>query len=423
MAWLTPGAFAALVLLSGPVIVHLLARRNARRVVFPATHFVRATHAAAVRLRPPSDLGLLLLRLAIVIVAVLAAAHPLVLTPWRLAQWNARVARAVLVDTSRSVPEPQVAARLAEAETRDVFAARRIDTPDLADGLERAVRWLQSVPPSRREVVIVSDFQRGALDAEILKAVPRDIGVRLTRAGGLPRSGRASAPPVEGWRGGIWQASTTIDATGTRASWVRRGDAAAPHWISVMASPADEAAATRALQAMTSLGVPAGDDSRRVIVRFAGAAALRPPAAPIESRWIAAAALALRGSDLLREVESGVKVSERDGVMVVDAPMAAAALAAPAVIRAVLLAVRPAAIIDSEAEVVSLPDAVLARWRRDPAPVTGQAVPVPGDSDARWLWALALVLLAIEGRVRARRTAGGQAHDRALGERAHADAA
>ena len=65
MVWLAPGAVAALVLLAGPVIVHLLARRNARRLIFPATHFVRATNAAAVRFRRPSDAGLLLIRLAI----------------------------------------------------------------------------------------------------------------------------------------------------------------------------------------------------------------------------------------------------------------------------------------------------------------------------------------------------------------------
>src|SRR4030095_11597275 len=71
MTWLAPGAFAALALVAGPVLVHLLAPRNARRLIFPATHFVRATQSAAVRLRRPSDIGLLLLRLAIVATAVL----------------------------------------------------------------------------------------------------------------------------------------------------------------------------------------------------------------------------------------------------------------------------------------------------------------------------------------------------------------
>src|SRR5438876_4361135 len=113
MIWLTPGAFAALVLLAGPMAVHLLARRQARRVVFPAVHFVRATNAAAVTLRRPSDIGLLLLRLAIVAVAVVAAARPLVMTPWRLARWNARVSRVVVLDTSRSMSATDAGERLA----------------------------------------------------------------------------------------------------------------------------------------------------------------------------------------------------------------------------------------------------------------------------------------------------------------------
>ena len=84
IAWLTPGALAAFALLAVPVIVHLLARRNARRLVFPATAFVRATKAAAVRLRRPTDLGLLSVRLGALALAVLAGAHPVVVTRWRM---------------------------------------------------------------------------------------------------------------------------------------------------------------------------------------------------------------------------------------------------------------------------------------------------------------------------------------------------
>ena len=135
MVWLVPGAFAALLLLGGPIAVHLLARRNARRLTFPATHFIRATQAAAVTLRRPSDIGLLLLRLAIVAIAVLAAAGPLVLTPWRTATWNARVSRAVVLDTSRSMVSADVPGRLADQEAANVFAALRLATPDLPDGL------------------------------------------------------------------------------------------------------------------------------------------------------------------------------------------------------------------------------------------------------------------------------------------------
>jgi hypothetical protein len=438
MTWLAPGAFAAMILLAGPMVVHLLARRHARRLVFPATHFVRATQAAAVALRRPSDIGLLLLRLAIVASAVLGAAQPFVMTPWRLARWNARVSRAVVVDTSRSMvaagaggaPAGDVAARLADQEMAGVFAARRLHAEVLADGVERAVRWLRAAPLSRRELVVISDFQLGALDERALTAIPPEIGIRLIRAGAQPATRRATSPPVEGWRGGIWQATTTIDAAGTRVSWVRGGNAGSPGWLSVMASPADAAAAGRARRAATAFGVTAGDNGRRILVRFAGAAPLVPPAQPIRSAWIGSAALALRHSDLLRDAETGmdgrVRVSERDDVMVVDAPVSASALGAPAVVRAALLAVRPPAITDADTETATVPDADLSRWRRDAAPAAGSTLPIAGDrdpsaavsmeTDGRWAWALTLVLIAVEGHARRVR---GHAAER----EAHADAA
>jgi hypothetical protein len=420
MIWLAPGAFAAFLLLAGPIAIHLLLRRKARRLMFPAAHFVPAMQAAAATLRRPSDIGLLLLRLAIVAVAVLAAAGPLVMTRWRLARWDARVSRAVILDISRSMTSAEAAARLADQEAMNIFSARRIETPVLPDGVERAIGWLRSTAPSRREIVLISDFQRSALDEKTLKGIPADIGVRLIRAGAQPATRRPESPAVAGWREGIWQATATIDAGGTRATWVRRGDAATPGWVSIGANPAGATAADRALRAAIARGVPAGDAGRRLLVRFAGAEALAPPAHPVQSPWIAVAALALSRSDLLRDVEPAVKVLERDGVMVVDALIPATAFAAPSVIRAALLAVRPPAIVDSEEEVVTLSDADLARWRRDPAPVTASGNPRADDSDlsdetlarrsfsrggsvdsdARWLWALALVLLGVEARVR-----------------------
>ncbi|MEO6236926.1 MAG: BatA domain-containing protein [Vicinamibacterales bacterium] len=415
MQWLVPGAFAGLALLAGPLLVHLLARRNARHLVFPATHFVRRMDAAAVRLRRPTDLGLLLLRLAIVAVAVLAIAQPVVMTPWRLARWNARLSRAVVIDTSRSMPAPDAASRLADQETATGFAHARFDTPDVADGIDRAVRWLNGASPSRREIVIVSDFQFGRLDHAQLSAVPGDIGLRLIRAGVLPGRRQETAAPVSGWRGGQWQLSSVIDSTGTAASWTRLGSIAAlPSWMSVAAAPADRAAALRALQAAASRGVPTGDDSRRVLVRFAGAPPLDSPTQPARAPWMGAAAWSIARSPLMRQ--SGRRgIAERHGVMVVDVPAAASALEAPAVLRAVILSVRPPAIVDREAEVITESDSELARWQRAPADIARPAAPRADDSDGRWFWAAALLLLAIEGRVRRTRTESmqGEARERA----------
>jgi hypothetical protein len=86
--------------------------------------------------------------------------------------------------------------------------------------------------------------------------------------------------------------------------------------------------------------------------------------------------------------------------MVVDAPIRATALEAASVIRAVIVAVRPAAIVDPEAEVAAASDADLAAWRRDPAPAADLSGIRREDSDARWLWGLALLLLVVESRLR-----------------------
>src|SRR3954468_18343885 len=97
--WTVPAAFTGLVLLALPVLVHMLVRRHARRIVFPTTKFLQATRAAAVRIRRPSDVGLLALRLGIVLAAVLAAAQPVLLASWRTAAWDRRGPRAVRLHT------------------------------------------------------------------------------------------------------------------------------------------------------------------------------------------------------------------------------------------------------------------------------------------------------------------------------------
>ena len=422
IAWLAPAAFAAFALLAGPVVVHLLARRTARRVVFPATHFVRATQAAAVKFRRPSDIGLLLVRLAIVAAAVLAVAEPVVVSAWRVAGWNTRTSRAIVLDTSRSMTRAgttDTASRLASQESAGAFRWRRIDADDLAEGIERAVAWLATTPPSRREIVIVSDFQLGAIDRDVLLRVPPDVGVRTIRAAAQPATRTETLARIDGWRGGAWQPSMTVDAGGTATSWVRQSNNGATPWISVTAD--DQAAAGRALYAALSFGVPTGDDTQRLSVAFAGtrSAQARPPA--VRSRWIATAAQALTDSALLQDAgpevaADRIRVGEQNGTMIVEAPIPASSPAATVVIRSAILAIRPSRIADAEAEVATLSDEELAQWRRDAAPVGPRATPGPDESDARWAWMLALALLGVETVMRRTRI-------RVAGREVHADAA
>jgi hypothetical protein len=132
MIWTAPWALAGLLLLAGPLLVHMLLRRNARRLIFPTTRFLPRTRASAVRFRRPSDVGLLILRAGIVLAAVLACAQPVLLSSWRTARWNQRTARAVVVDTSRSVPSTPETARLADQELQ-AFASATFRTRDVRE--------------------------------------------------------------------------------------------------------------------------------------------------------------------------------------------------------------------------------------------------------------------------------------------------
>ena len=105
MIWNHPAALFGLVLVAGPLLVHLLVRQHAVRVLFPGMRFVPTVRAAAVRLRAPSDAALMALRMAIVVAAVLAVAQPLLSTASRRQSWDARPT------------PPRSSARLAPART------------------------------------------------------------------------------------------------------------------------------------------------------------------------------------------------------------------------------------------------------------------------------------------------------------------
>jgi hypothetical protein len=66
---------------------------------------------------------------------------------------------------------------------------------------------------------------------------------------------------------------------------------------------------------------------------------------------------------------SAIRTAQQGGTFVVHASVGAADAMAPAVVRAVMLAVRPMAIADREAEVATVPDSELTQWRREPGPL------------------------------------------------------
>ncbi|MCR4373783.1 MAG: BatA domain-containing protein, partial [Acidobacteria bacterium] len=201
MTWLAPWAFAGLVALAGPLLVHWLARHQADRLRFPTLQFLVHAPPVSVRRHRVRDVPLLVVRSLIVVAAVAALAQPVLRGP---AAPAAQPARAIVLDTSVSLQRPRTDGRAGAAVAReaiDVLAAeaRREGAPvlvdpaaDVAAGVARAAAWLAR-QPAPRELVVVSDFQVGALVAADLDVVPADAGVRLVP---VPVSGPVPAAPA-----------------------------------------------------------------------------------------------------------------------------------------------------------------------------------------------------------------------------------
>ena len=185
MTFGTPVALWGLMLLLGPVLVHLLSRRRAVRRPFPSLRFLEATRLPPVARRRLEDRRLLLLRLAILALAVLALARPM--WPTRVASAPSEEARVIVEDTSAS------ALRVARADTsrrtvRDVMRARadslaseagetlRVRTHDPASVLPAASAWLAA--RGGGEVVVLTDGQPDVLRADDLTSLPAEVGVR-----------------------------------------------------------------------------------------------------------------------------------------------------------------------------------------------------------------------------------------------------
>lgn len=425
--WLNPLALAGLLAAAGPAIVHLLRRERAARVPFPSLRFVREARTAAVRVRLPSDVWLLALRVLIVAGAAAALAQPLFVTPSRREIWDARVSRAVVVDVSPSMAATAGrASEAAAAEERDAAFAVRIEAARLRDGLEQAVNALAGAPPSRREVVVISDFQVGSMAGADVGIVPGGIGIRLVTIGTLPPAARFAGDVTLGASGADARAQhVEVSSNGTL---VRETPAAsAVHSIRLLnAGPAGDAM----LRAVALAGAPAPPASRPLTLAFTSNAAgasiaeVPVPTTPVRPMILrtllalrADAELAAAGREhrrrgslpgdpwvvVARDTDGAPAVAgagRGDELVLLVAGTAGDYLAAAA-LRSALIASRGETGWD-EHEVERIPQVQRASWMRRPeapGPATWLRA-APGD--ARWVWAGVLVLLGVEAVVRRR---------------------
>ena len=393
MVWLYPAALAGLLAVAGPIAVHMLRRRQARRILVPSVRFVPGADESAVRFRSVSDLALLGVRAAIIACAALALAQPLFLIESRTAAWADRTARVVIADTSDSARGAVTRDAIA-AESLSADPAVAIETTEIGPSLDRATAWLATAPPARREIVVLSDFQRGSLTDEAVSRVPRAIGLRLVR---LPDAGdwQREAPVVELLaENGVLEGRVRLDDQATAVSYAARP--ARMDGLRVLARPSDANAVASLLRVVAAAGARAPSAAQPIVIRFAGAGRGASPPAP-GGEWTFGAAQRLLRSPLVSGIP--IEISTSGGSLVVDIDADPSSLAAAQVVKAALDA-RPDPRELTEHETGRLSDATLAGWSRPAGPPDPAAWRQSDDFDGRWLWAAALLLLGIEALVR-----------------------
>jgi hypothetical protein len=384
--WLTPIAFAGLVLLAIPIVIHLLARQHSRRVPFPSLRFVPASQLAALRRRAVADWPLLLVRVAILVAAVVAAATPVLVSDTRRAGWESRVARAIVV----SGENDEANSRAQQEEQTSVFSAR-FTTNSLADGIKEAETWLAVQPPAAREVVVIGALRDGVLAAADLATLSPHVGVRFVP---LSPSGPAvrQVGAVAELDGAIRQVQMTITAERdlTRGEQTRAEDVVGSR-IRLIAPAADQPYADALRRAVLRSGLVIDDDDRSITVLFDGSEQ-SARATPPQAMW-------------MREVlqrHPGIEGGESEGRLVVHAGMRIADSRAPSLVEDLLRATFAPSFSDMEPRLV--PAGALAQWSRPPGSLPADVLP-DDEGDRRWLWGAALLLLMVEQFLRRRRHA------------------
>jgi hypothetical protein len=378
MTFLNPVAWIGLVAIAAPMLIHLLGRRPARRQKFPTLRFLPGAPHVPVRRGRLHDLLLLLVRAGIFAAVVAALAQPVFLTSARRDTAETTLARVIVVDTSASMDRLTPAGDAAVAAARRVgdtlaaeaLFARVVETESPRVALPGALAWV-AAHPGRREIVVVSDFERDALEPPDLIRVPPAIGLRF-----VPVEAATAAPP------------------------------APPAGVALaLLAPADDSA-TVARRAAELAGAPPTIHADRPIAvvfpGFAGDAALRAQARPIDAPWMfdVSAAVTAAVNDAVPEA-AGIDARADNGRLLLFSPAAADTVVSAVIVVSTLraaAALTPAGDLTGAARSRS----ELQSWQREPAAVTADGAPRAATdiSDGRWFWLLALALLAIEHLMR-----------------------
>ena len=429
-----------------PVVIHLLVRAPARVVDFPSLRFVRVSPMRAARRRLLSDWALLAVRMGVLAAAAAALANVSWFAPWERHTWNARVARAVVVDARVPAPDRELAALAGS------FASTRIDAVDLRDGVRRARAWLAAAPPGRRELVVISDFPLGSIDRLDIDEIPAQAGLRLVRAG----SARAATPVesrtarVESGAGPVsiqtLTVSTAEDLTRVRATAAPAGSSLrieetaggvrfADLAIELLRKTEDRDLIRAAAAAGLQLDFPSGDGPMQPVV-LAGPGATVPPARPLCAPWMGDLGRAIAADEDLASAESAglpttatadlpwvvvlrgtsgsplVSLAAGEGepcTLLVDTAFAPGTVEWPLLVHRVLSA-RGRATRFERAETLRIADADLQRLTRAPGEVDARELDKVRSHRRLW-WLAVLGLLLAEWWMRQHRRSAEEARE------------
>jgi hypothetical protein len=209
---------------------------------------------------------LLICRVAIITVAALALAGPVLQTAARQAAYTERVSRAIVLTRDGGVARDAV-----ERATEGVFASRIIVRLTMADAFAEAERWLNEQPPSAREILILGALRRGALNDADLAAVDRDVGIRFENAP-VDTTSTFTIPVLTRRNEAVVAIDRHVDAD-VDATRVTDG-AATPipaDLVRIVATARDAALAEAALRAALDAGVPWANFNQRIVIAWDGA--------------------------------------------------------------------------------------------------------------------------------------------------------
>jgi hypothetical protein len=292
-------------------------------------------------------------------------------------------------------------------------------------GLQRASAWLADAPPARREIVVISDFQRGALDREDLDRVPASIGVRAIAVGRAPAQRTFPGLDLIGRSGNdvARQAvSITAAATSVTIEHQKTTETNGVPGVRFIGTSPDAM-----LRVLATVGTPAGDVNEPIAMRFAGAdkASGTIQATPVAKGWMLRTVVRLRNDPTLASASTAVRASELAGTgswltlatdaegkalvraasaaneLVLDVASPADSLYAATVVRAALIA-RAASVNYGEQEIARVDDSVRSAWNRTPGGVSLSDWKSLESTDARWCWVAVLGLLGVEQWLRSR---------------------